>query len=81
MSATSHTLNMGAGAFEYVMRNGFSQEYGARQLLGVIRKNVEGAVSDALRANQPTRGVLVERPDGRGLCIDAVAAIELGRYA
>lgn len=81
MSAASHALNIGADAFEYVMRNGFSEEYGARRLLGVIRKNVEGAVSDALRANQPARGVLVERPDGRGLCIDAMAAIELSRFA
>jgi ATP-dependent Clp protease ATP-binding subunit ClpA len=73
MRAASHTLNMGAGAFEYVMRNGFSEEYGARRLLGIIRKNIEGAVSDALRANQPTSGVLVEQSNGCGLRISAAA--------
>jgi ATP-dependent Clp protease ATP-binding subunit ClpC len=76
MRAARHTLNMGGDAFEYLMRNGFSEEYGARRLLGVIRKNVEGAVSDALRGNQPTSGILVERTDGPGLCIDTVDATE-----
>jgi hypothetical protein len=37
--------------------------------LGVIRKNVEGAVSAALRDNLANNGILVERSDGRGLCI------------
>jgi ATP-dependent Clp protease ATP-binding subunit ClpC len=79
--ASGHSICLGSDAFEYVMRNGFSEEYGARRLLGVIRKTVEGAVSDALRANRPTRGVLVERTDGRGLGIEAAAAIEEGRCA
>lgn len=64
-----HAVRMGDGAFEHVMRTGFSEEYGARRLLGVIRKSVEGAVSDALRAKTPTSGILVERSDGRGLHI------------
>jgi ATP-dependent Clp protease ATP-binding subunit ClpA len=67
MKAAGHALSMAPEAFEYVMRNGFSEEYGARRLLGVIRKNVEGAVSDALRSSRSTSGVLVEQADGGGL--------------
>ena len=81
MRATGHALSIVPDAFEYVMRNGFSEEYGARRLLGVIRKNIEGAVSDALRANQPTSGILIERSDGRGLCISAVTEPTLIRCA
>ena len=81
MGTAGFSLTMGADAFEYVMRNGFSEEYGARRLLGVIRRNVEGAVSDALRANQTRSGILVERSDGRGLCINAVAETSLIRCA
>jgi ATP-dependent Clp protease ATP-binding subunit ClpA len=73
MEMAGFSLTMGADAFEYVMRNGFSEEYGARRLLGVIRKSVEGAVSNALRTNQPTNGLLVERSDGCGLCIGRAA--------
>jgi ATP-dependent Clp protease ATP-binding subunit ClpB len=69
MREAGYALNIAPDAFEYLMRNGFSEEYGARQLLGVIRKNVEGAVSFALRENRPSCGVLVERTDGGGLCI------------
>jgi ATP-dependent Clp protease ATP-binding subunit ClpC len=81
MGADGHSLTMGAGAFEYAMRNGFSEEYGARRLLGVIRRYVEGAVSDAIRTNRPTSGVLVERPDGRGLCIQTQDEPVLSRCA
>ena len=73
MKAAGHALSMAPDAFEYVIRNGFSEEYGARRLLGVIRKSVEGAVSDALRTNQSTTGLLVERSDGCGLCIGHTA--------
>jgi ATP-dependent Clp protease ATP-binding subunit ClpB len=69
MNAVGYGLSVAPDAFEFLMRDGFSDEYGARRLLGVIRKNVEGAVSAALRDNLPNNGVLVERSDGRGLCI------------
>jgi ATP-dependent Clp protease ATP-binding subunit ClpB len=69
MEVAGYAIRMGPEAFEHVMRNGFSDEYGARRLLGVIRKNVEGAVSDSIRNNGTTDGVLLERPDGRGLSI------------
>jgi ATP-dependent Clp protease ATP-binding subunit ClpB len=72
MHAVGHSVRMGPDAFEFVIRNGFSEEYGARRLLGVIRKNVEGAVSDALRNSRATSGIIVERADGRGLCLGSI---------
>lgn len=71
MNAAGYSLRMAPDAVEFLMRDGFSDEYGARRLLGVIRKNVEGAVSDALRTNRSTSGVLVEQADGRGLGLGA----------
>ena len=69
MKAGGHALDLSADAFEYVVRNGFSEDYGARRLMGVIRTNIEGAVSEALRRNLPTQGLLVEQVDGLGLVI------------
>jgi ATP-dependent Clp protease ATP-binding subunit ClpA len=71
MKAGGHALDLSADAFEYVVRNGFSEEYGARRLLGVIRESVEGSVSDALRSGRPTSGVLVENENGDGLGLSA----------
>lgn len=69
MRAGGHNLSLGPDAFENIMRRGFSEEYGARRLLGVIRHSVEGAVSDAMRLGRPTNGTLIERADGSGLSI------------
>lgn len=69
MSAGGHSVRLGPDAFEYIIRHGFSEEYGARRLLGVIRRNIEGAISEARRSNRPTSGFLVERSDGGGLCL------------
>lgn len=71
MKAGGHALDLSPDAFEYVVRNGFSEDYGARRLMGVIRTNIEGAVSEALRRNLPASGRLVEHTDGRGLAISA----------
>ena len=81
MNAAGHALRMAPGAVEYLIRDGFSDEYGARRLLGVIRKNVEGAVSVALRDNLPNNGILVERSDGRGLCISPVGELQPAQRA
>jgi ATP-dependent Clp protease ATP-binding subunit ClpB len=67
MREAGHTLSIAPDAFEHLIRYGFSEEYGARRLLGVIRRNVEGAVSDAIRSDRSTSGVLVEDTDGHGL--------------
>jgi ATP-dependent Clp protease ATP-binding subunit ClpC len=67
MNAAGHVLTLSQEAFEHLMRHGFSEEYGARRLLGVIRRSIEGAVSEATRAGNPTDGLLVERSDARGL--------------
>jgi hypothetical protein len=56
------------------MRNGFSEQYGARNILGVICDRLEGAVSDALRTGRGTSGSVVERKDGLGLEIAASIA-------
>lgn len=69
MRSDGYTLSMGPDGFEHLMRNGFSEEYGARRLVGVIRKSIEGAVSDALRHQLPASGLLTERADGNGLRI------------
>ncbi|MFI5337708.1 MAG: AAA family ATPase [Opitutales bacterium] len=71
MARLGHRLELGEAGFEYIMRHGFSEDYGARHLLGVIRAQVEGAVADALRQGRPTSGRLVEREDGSGLAIAA----------
>ena len=69
MRDAGHRLQMGPDAFEHIVRMGFSEEYGARRLLGVIRRCVEGAVSDAMRMGRPTSGILLERADGSGLSV------------
>ena len=69
MQALGHSLSVGPDAFEYLIRHGFSDEYGARKLLGLINASIESAVGAALRAGERTSGVLVERPDGLGLSI------------
>lgn len=73
METLGHSLRVGPDAFEYIVRHGFSDDYGARKLLGLINDSVEGAVGAALRANEPTSGVLAERPDGLGLRIRRLA--------
>ncbi len=79
MSEQGHRLEMAPDAFEYVVRSGFSDEYGARPLLGIIRKSVEGAVSTALRAGNATAGLLVADPEGHGLrIVQRDTAIRLG---
>ena len=70
MARLGHRLELGEGGFEYLMRHGFSEDYGARHLLGVIRAQVEGAVAEALRSGRPTSGRLVERADGAGLRVE-----------
>jgi len=64
-----HRVEVGDDAFEFIMRTGFSEEYGARHLLGVIRTQLEGAVAEAIRTGRPTSGRLGERPDGSGLTL------------
>jgi ATP-dependent Clp protease ATP-binding subunit ClpA len=71
MARLGHRLEAGEAAFEHLMRHGFSEDYGARHLLGVIRSRVEGAVAAALRAGRPSSGLLQERADGSGLEIAA----------
>ncbi len=71
MRALGHTLSVAPEAFEFMVRHGFSEEYGARKLLGLINDCVEGAVSAALRTGEPTSGLLFERKDGQGLWVGA----------
>jgi ATP-dependent Clp protease ATP-binding subunit ClpB len=73
MRIAGHHLTVGDSAFEFIMRSGFSEEYGARRLLGVIRKTIEGAVGVALREGRSSSGLLTERADGGCLCIKRVA--------
>ena len=75
MLALGHTLSVAPEAFEFMVRNGFSEEYGARRLLGLINDCIEGAISDALRAGEPTSGMLLGRKDGQGLWVGALARI------
>lgn len=77
LKSTGYVLQMSPGAFEHIMRDGFSDAYGARRLLGVIRKNIEGAVGQAHRQVRPTSGILLERGDGCGLDIDVAGSNEL----
>ena len=72
MRVLGHTLSVAPEAFEFMVRHGFSEEYGARRLLGLINDCVEGAVSAALRTGEPTSGLLFERKDGQGLWVGAL---------
>ena len=72
MHALGHSLSVAPDAFEFMVRHGFSDEYGARKLLGLINDCIEGAVSDALRTGDPTSGMLFGRKDGQGLCVRAL---------
>lgn len=69
MRALGHSLSVAPEAFEFMVRHGFSDEYGARRLLGLINDCIEGAVSAALRAGDPTSGILFERRDRHGLYV------------
>lgn len=75
MSELGHQLSLGNTGFEHIMRHGFSEEYGARRLLGVIRKSIEGAVAAEMRAGRSAVGILHEREDGRGLRIVAPGVV------
>lgn len=70
MKSLGHDLRLSDGAFEQIMRTGFSDDYGARPLIGVIRTSVEGAISEALRHGMPATGMLVNDPLERRLCIN-----------
>ena len=70
-----HSLKLEPAAFEHIMRNGFSEQYGARNIVGVICDRLEGAVSHALRTGKGTSGSVAVRADGLGLEIAALAAI------
>lgn len=74
MRDLGHALSVSPGALEFLIRQGFSEDYGARRLLGLINDSIEGAVSAAIRTNEPTSGMLFERADGRGLVIRVMAA-------
>jgi ATP-dependent Clp protease ATP-binding subunit ClpA len=76
MRDLGHGLAVSPGALEFVIRQGFSDDYGARRLLGLINNSIEGAVGTALRAGLPTNGVLIERSDGRGLYVRQTLAKE-----
>jgi ATP-dependent Clp protease ATP-binding subunit ClpA len=69
MRRSGHRLRMSPDAFERVIRDGFSEDHGARQLVGVIHRYVEGGVSDALRSKKATSGLLTDRADRQGLCV------------
>lgn len=69
MGELGYQVEVGERAFEYFIRNGFSEEYGARNLIGMMRASVEGAIAEALRAGVEPNGCLAVRSDGRGLGI------------
>jgi len=60
-------IEITAGAFEYIMRHGFSEEYGARHLRGCIAAAIEGAVSTAQRRGLSGSGVLELNASGDAL--------------
>ncbi|WP_342751194.1 hypothetical protein OH491_27555 (plasmid) [Termitidicoccus mucosus] len=62
-------LELSESAFEYIVRNGYSAEYGARNMEGVIMKAIQEAVSTAARVRQQVSGRLIENPDSNGLTI------------
>lgn len=67
MKAKGHRLHLSEEAFEYILRNGFSDDHGARPLLGAVRRNIEGAVSTRLRRTQSANGLLIVRQSDDGL--------------
>ncbi len=69
LARLGHRLELDEAGLEYLLRQGFSEDYGARPLLGVIRTQVEGAVAAALRSGRPASGRLSEREDGAGLVV------------
>ncbi len=70
LAAAGHHVQMDPEAAEFLIRRGFSDQYGARPLLGTIQRNIEGAISRAIRQRKRTGGKLVEGPDGGSLLLE-----------
>ncbi|KKS27486.1 MAG: hypothetical protein UU86_C0019G0013, partial [candidate division WWE3 bacterium GW2011_GWC1_42_102] len=54
------TLEVSDKAIEYLVENGYSEEYGARPLRRLVQKEVENAISSKIIAAETSEGDLVE---------------------
>jgi len=54
------TLEVSDGAVDYLVENGYSEEYGARPLRRLIQNEVENAISSKIIAGETSGGDLVE---------------------
>ena len=57
-------------AFEFLVRRGIHKALGARPMKGIVRKFVGDAARDAIKAGEPSSGVLVVSPLNDRLMIE-----------
>jgi ATP-dependent Clp protease ATP-binding subunit ClpC len=67
MAQLGHTITLDADAMNFVMRNGFKPELGARPLQGLLRREIEGAVARAVLDVGIARGELTVNQARSGL--------------
>lgn len=67
MAEHGHRIRLDTRALEFVMRNGFHPQYGARPLQGLLRREVEGAVARVAIDGKTAVGVITTKDDRSGL--------------